>query len=128
VEDEPTVRSFVVSTLERAGYRVLVAGSPAEATALTDGLQEPIELLLTDLLLPDINGRVLAERLVATRPSMRVVVMSGYGSDLAAGSESAAAFLAKPFTRDELLTIVAKTLAESRSNRSRRAGRRPPCL
>ena len=43
---------------------------------------------------------------------MRVVVMSGYGSDLTAGSESALAFLAKPFTRDELLTIVAKTLAE----------------
>jgi len=75
-------------------------------------LQEPIELLLTDLLLPDTNGRALAQRLVASRPSMRVVVMSGYGSDLTVGSESALAFLAKPFTRDELLTIVAKTLAE----------------
>jgi PAS domain S-box-containing protein len=112
VEDEPTVRSFVVTSLERVGYRVLVAGSPAEAAALTDGLQERIELLLTDLLLPGTNGRALADRLVASRPSMRVVVMSGYGSDLTAGSESTLTFLAKPFTRDELLTIVAKTLAE----------------
>jgi CheY-like chemotaxis protein len=112
VEDEPTVRTFVVSNLERAGYRVLVAGSPAEATALADGLQEPIELLLTDLLLPETNGRALAERLVVSRPSMRLVVMSGYGSDLTVGPESAPAFLAKPFTRDELLAIVAKTLAE----------------
>ncbi|MGZ6266817.1 MAG: PAS domain S-box protein [Candidatus Limnocylindrales bacterium] len=113
VEDEPTVRSFVVISLERVGYRVLVAGSSAEAAALTGGLQEPIDLLLTDLLLPDTNGRALAERLVASRPSMRVVVMSGYGSDLTVGPESGPAFLAKPFTRDELLTIVAKTLAES---------------
>jgi DNA-binding NtrC family response regulator len=90
-------------------------------------LQEPIELLLTDLLLPDTNGRALAERLVATRPSMRVLVMSGYGSDLTVGSESALAFLAKPFTRDELLTIVAKTLAESsRPSRSGAAHIRRP--
>ncbi|MGZ6272854.1 MAG: PAS domain S-box protein [Candidatus Limnocylindrales bacterium] len=127
VEDEPTVRSFVVISLERVGYRVLVAGSPAEAAALTGGLQEPIDLLLTDLLLPDTNGRALAERLVASRPSMRVVVMSGYGSDLTVGPESGPAFVAKPFTRDELLTIVAKTLAEpSRPSLSGAAqGRRP---
>ncbi|MGZ6266212.1 MAG: hypothetical protein ACXWN4_04850, partial [Candidatus Limnocylindrales bacterium] len=78
-------------------------------------------------LLPDTNGRALAERLVASRPSMRVVVMSGYGSDLTVGPESGPAFVAKPFTRDELLTIVAKTLAEpSRPSLSGAAqGRRP---
>jgi CheY-like chemotaxis protein len=114
VEDEPAVRAFVVSTLEREGYRVLVAGSPAEAVALTGGLDDPIELLLTDVVLPDTNGQVLAKRLVATRPSMRVVLMSGYGAHMGDMTpESALAFLAKPFTRDELLTIVAKTLAES---------------
>jgi PAS domain S-box-containing protein len=114
VEDEPAVRAFVVSTLEREGYRVLVAGSPAEAGALTGGLDDPIELLLTDVVLPDTNGQVLAKRLVATRPSMRVVLMSGYGAHMGDMTpEGTATFLAKPFTRDELLTIVAKTLAES---------------
>jgi CheY-like chemotaxis protein len=114
VEDDPAVRAFVVSTLEREGYRVLVAGSPAEAVALTGGLDDPIELLLTDVVLPDTNGQVLAKRLVAARPSMRVVLMSGYGGDMGdITPEGTATFLAKPFTRDELLTIVAKALAEA---------------
>jgi hypothetical protein len=112
VEDEPAVRAFVVSTLEREGYRVLVAGSPAEAVALTGGLDDPIDLLLTDVVLPDTNGQVLAKRLVAGRPSMRVVLMSGYGADLDAQSEGTGTFLAKPFSRVELTTIVAKALAE----------------
>jgi two-component system cell cycle sensor histidine kinase/response regulator CckA len=125
VEDAPTVRTFVVSTLQRAGYRVLVAGSPAEAVALTDGLDEPIELLLTDLIMPDTNGRVLAQRLVAARPSMRVVVMSGYGaSPESVPPRGTAGFLAKPFSRDELMTTVAQALAGP-SRPSRMARHRP---
>jgi two-component system cell cycle sensor histidine kinase/response regulator CckA len=75
VEDEPVVRGFVVSTLERAGYHVLVAGSPAEAVALTEGLDERIDVLVSDLIMPETNGQVLAERLLARRPSMRVILM-----------------------------------------------------
>ena len=83
VEDEPAVRALVVSTLERAGYRVMVAASPAEAVALTEGLDAPIDLLLTDLIMPGGNGQALAERLLQKRPSMRVMLMSGYGAGLA---------------------------------------------
>ena len=113
VEDEPTVRSFAASMLERAGYRVLVAASAAEATALTEARDGPIDLLLTDMVMPDINGQALAERLVAGRPSLRVILMSGYDPNLAAvpvGSQSH--FLAKPFGREELTSLVARVLAD----------------
>jgi CheY-like chemotaxis protein len=112
-EDEPAVRSFVVSTLERAGYRVLVAGSPAEAVALTDGLDEPIDLLLTDMVMPGSSGQALAERLTAGRPSLRVVLMSGYDPELAAHPMAGSfLFLAKPFGGDELTAAVARALSE----------------
>jgi hypothetical protein len=118
VEDEPGVRGFVVATLERARYHVLVAGSPAEAVALTEGLDDRIDVLVTDLIMPGTNGQVLAERLVARRPSMRVVLMSGYGASLEASSEGGYRFLAKPFGRDDLIAVVATALAEGEIARS----------
>ena len=118
VEDEPGVRGFVVSTLERAGYHVLVAGSAAEAVALTEGLAERIDVLVTDLIMPETNGQVLAERLLARRPSMRVVLMSGYGANLEASADSSYRFLAKPFGRDDLIAAVATALAEGETARS----------
>jgi len=118
VEDEPGVRGFVVATLERARYHVLVAGSPAEAVALTEGLDDRIDVLVTDLIMPGTNGQVLAERLVARRPSMRVVLMSGYGASLEASSEGGYRFLAKPFGREDLIAAVATALAEGEIARS----------
>jgi PAS domain S-box-containing protein len=118
VEDEPVVRGFVVSTLERAGHHVLVAGSPAEALALTEGLDERIDVLVSDLIMPETNGQVLAERLLARRPSMRVVLMSGYGAGLEASADTNYRFLAKPFGRDELMAAVATALAEGETARS----------
>ena len=113
VEDEPSVRALAVSTLERAGYRVMVAGSPAEAVALTEGLDSPIDLLLTDLIMPESNGQVLAMRLLQKRPSMRVVLMSGYVAGLGpVVADSEFRFLAKPFGRDELAAAVASALSE----------------
>ncbi len=112
VEDESGVRGFVVSTLERAGYHVLVAGSPAEAVALTEGLDERIDVLVTDLIMPETNGQALAERLVARRPGLRVVLMSGYGASLEAAAADNYRFLAKPFGRDDLIAAVAIALAE----------------
>jgi two-component system cell cycle sensor histidine kinase/response regulator CckA len=113
VEDESTVRGFVVATLERVGYRVLVAASPAEAIALADGLDETIDLLLTDLVMPTMGGQALAERLMESRPDLRVVLMSGYDPDLVAAPMSGPFhFVAKPFGGDELLAVVARVLAE----------------
>ncbi len=114
VEDEPAVRALVVSTLERAGYRVMVTASPAEAIALAEGLDAPIDLLLTDLIMPGANGQALAERLLQKRPSMRVVLMSGYGAGLGPITTDAPFhFIAKPFGRDELMTAVARVLSDA---------------
>ncbi len=111
VEDDPAVRAFVVGSLEHAGYRVLVAGSSAQAVALTEGLDDTIDLLLTDLVMPGGNGRALAERLLARRPLLQVVLMSGY--DLASadgGIDGRFRFLAKPFGADELTATVRQEL------------------
>jgi PAS domain S-box-containing protein len=114
VEDEPVVRALVVSILERSGYRVLVAGSAAEAVALAEGLDEPIDLLLTDLMMPVTNGQVLAEQLLKVRPALRVVLMSGYGAGLGPmPADGKFRFIAKPFGREELTALVAKVLSES---------------
>jgi hypothetical protein len=113
VEDDDAVRAFVVAALEHAGYRVLVAASPAQATALSDGLSEPIDLLLTDLVMPGGNGRDLAERLLADRPSLRVVLMSGYDAAFnEVGPGDRFHFLAKPFDADQLAAAVRLALGE----------------
>jgi PAS domain S-box-containing protein len=113
VEDDAAVRAFVVATLERAGYRVLVAASPAQAAVLSEGLAETVDLLLTDLVMPGENGRDLAERLLVSRRSLRVVLMSGY--DAAPPEDrhdDRFIFLAKPFGADELVAAVRQALAE----------------
>jgi len=113
VDDDAAVRAFVVATLERAGYRVLVAASPAQAAVLSEGLAETVDLLLTDLVMPGENGRDLAERLLVSRRSLRVVLMSGY--DVAPPEDrhdDRFTFLAKPFGADELVAAVRQALAE----------------
>jgi hypothetical protein len=125
-EDEAAVRAFVVAALERAGHRVLVAGSAAEAEALTRGLSERIDVLLTDLVMPDWSGQLLAQRLVTARPDLRVITMSGYGDGLTgahAGAvpagfgpvtpDGSTRFLAKPFSREELTAMVDAIMAEA---------------
>jgi PAS domain S-box-containing protein len=111
VEDNSAVRAFVVATLEHAGHRVLATASPAQAAALSDGLAESIDLLLTDLAMPGGNGRDLAKRLLASRPSLRVLLMSGYD---AAINEVAPErrVLAKPFEAGELISAVRQALSE----------------
>ena len=113
VEDDAAVRAFVVATLEHAGHHVLVAASPAQAAVLSEGLAESIDLLLTDLAMPGGNGRDLAARLLVRRPSLRVVLMSGYDAaprdDL---RDDRFHFLAKPFGADELAAAVRQALAE----------------
>jgi two-component system, cell cycle sensor histidine kinase and response regulator CckA len=112
VEDEPAVRGYVASTLERAGYRVLVAGSPAEAVTIAGATSGRIDVLVTDMVMPDLNGLALARQLVADRPTLRVVLMSGYDPSLATvPADGAFRFLAKPFGREELTGAVAHALA-----------------
>ncbi len=111
VEDEPAVRRLVSRTLERAGYAVLVADSAASAAALWS--RTPVDLLLTDIVMPGVNGPELARRFRAARPDARVVFMSGYAEGTLidrAAHEAEGVFLQKPFTPDELAFRVRQVL------------------
>ena len=108
VEDDDDVRDFVRLVLELGGYHVLVAEDGARALELARSSSDPIDLLLSDLLMPNLNGRQLAARLVQVRPSVKVMHMSGYpgiASERAEG-RSDTTFLQKPFSADELLRAV----------------------
>jgi PAS domain S-box-containing protein len=109
VEDEEIVRGLTERMLGRSGYRVLTAATPQEATrhcAEHDGV---IHLLLTDVVMPQTNGKVLYEALVQQRPELRVLFMSGYTDDVIAHHgvlEEGTPFLSKPFTSSDLALKV----------------------
>ncbi|MGZ8413274.1 MAG: ATP-binding protein [Gemmatirosa sp.] len=113
VEDEDAVRAIARETLARRGYQVLVAPDGPGAIALARRHTTPIDLLLTDVIMPGMHGRELAEALLRDRPAMRVLFMSGYTEDevLHRGiSTEALAFIAKPFTPDTLAARVRDVL------------------
>jgi hypothetical protein len=113
VDDEPGVRDLIRTVLTHAGYRTLVAGGPAEAVELSKTHPEPIALLLTDIILPGMSGRELAEVLGPQRPQMRLLYVSGYTTQRAyfqGAREGAAAFLAKPFSPAALRSKVCEVL------------------
>ena len=114
VEDEESVRTIVRGVLEEAGYAVVAAGSPHEAEALFAEQQDRADLLLTDVVMPGMDGRKLYERLAAQRPGLKVLYMSGY-ADATRGAASplggAASSLPKPFTPVDLLNEVRKALS-----------------
>ncbi len=110
IEDEATVREFVQIVLERHGHRVLAAASGAEARALFDRYADDVDLVLTDVILPDRSGPELARALSARRPELPVVYMSGYtDAELERHGVNSAdgEFLQKPFSIDSLMTRVA---------------------
>jgi PAS domain S-box-containing protein len=113
VEDETPVRQLAVKILTRRGYTVLDAASGQDALAVARAYPERIDLLLTDVVMPGMGGRELAERIVAEMPSVRVLYTSGYTDDdiVRYGvTEHDAPFLPKPFTPDELGAAVRKAL------------------
>jgi two-component system, cell cycle sensor histidine kinase and response regulator CckA len=115
VEDEDLVRALARRVLEHNGYRVLEASSPLAALTLSSGHEGPIDLLLTDVVMPGMSGKRLAEQLVATRPQLRTLFMSGYSDDAIAehGVEGAWAdvdFIAKPFAVEHLVEKVREAL------------------
>jgi two-component system cell cycle sensor histidine kinase/response regulator CckA len=109
VEDEAAVRELVRRVLEDAGYRVLLAEKPSQAERLL-GEEESIDLMLTDVVMPEMSGYELATRTLERRPEIRMMFMSGY-SHPAAGSQAVRGeLLQKPFTTDELTRTIRKTL------------------
>ncbi|HEU0104588.1 MAG TPA: response regulator, partial [Vicinamibacteria bacterium] len=113
VEDAEALRLLVRELLENAGYTVLDAEAPDKALSLVEATPARIHLLLTDMVMPRMNGQELAHRITALKPEARVVFMSGY-SDQAMGDQSTlepgAVFLQKPFTMDALLKTIRRAL------------------
>jgi two-component system, cell cycle sensor histidine kinase and response regulator CckA len=113
VEDEPSVLSLGERILSDQGYAVLTAGSPEQALSLAVAHSGPIHLLLTDIVMPGMNGRDLYHRLVGQRPELRVVFMSGYTADVIAHQgilDEGVDFLQKPFSRQTLAAKVREVL------------------
>lgn len=107
VEDQNDVRTLVRDMLKRLGYRVLDVGEPGEALAIVAKVSGPIDLLVTDVVLPGMSGTELAQRLAGSNPSLKVLFMSGYTQNAIGGElPRGAAFLQKPFTLSSLGTKV----------------------
>jgi PAS domain S-box-containing protein len=113
VEDEVAVRKAVVRILSDGGYSILQAAGPASALDLARQWSGPIDLLLTDIVMPDLSGDELARELRKARPDLRVVYMTGYSGEMDAASlRIDGPVVQKPFTRDSLLAAVAGALLE----------------
>jgi len=113
VEDQPEVRSLLSDALEMLGYRVLTAAHPDDGLALVDEHAEEIDLVLTDIVMPGMNGPEMAQRLMLRHPLLRVLYLSGHGSEALAPlgvPEGSASVLKKPFTMDALVERVAGAL------------------
>jgi PAS domain S-box-containing protein len=112
VEDEAMLRVLTRNILERHGYVILEAGNGKEACEIVDQNRNTIHLLLTDVVMPGMNGRDLAELLVGSRPNLKILYMSGYtGQGIGQGVLPAGChFLSKPFSRDNLAKKVREVL------------------
>jgi PAS domain S-box-containing protein len=112
-EDDGQVRALTLRTLTRLGYTVLETKTGAEALAVCESHPRPIHLLLTDVIMPDLTGKALAERVVLRRSGLEVLYMSGYTSDVIVPHgvlDEHVALLQKPFTPDQLARAVRRAL------------------
>jgi two-component system cell cycle sensor histidine kinase/response regulator CckA len=113
VEDDDQVRAIVRSVLRRAGYTVLDARNGSDAMLLCEQQKGPIHLLLTDIVMPLMSGKQLAERMVGMRPETRILYMSGYADNTIIEHgvvEPSAAFLSKPIVPESLLRKLRQVL------------------
>ena len=113
VEDQPEVLSFLADALQALGYRVLTAAHPDDGLALGDEHAEEIDLVLTDVVMPGMNGPEMAQRLIFRHPCLRVLYLSGYDRETLGPlgvPEEGPDFLKKPFTMDALVKRVSGAL------------------
>lgn len=105
VEDEAPLLKFAKAMLERLGYKVLTADSPSQAIAAAGDFNGRIHLLMTDMVLPEMSGRELSDKIILVRPDIKCLFMSGYTADVMAHNgilDEGIHFLEKPFTMDDL--------------------------
>ncbi len=113
VEDEPAILKMTTIMLERQGYTLLVASSPGEAIRLAGEHSGRIDLLLTDVVMPEMNGRDLAKNLLSICPSLKYLFMSGYTADIIAHHgilDEGEHFIQKPFSLKELTAKLREVL------------------
>jgi CheY-like chemotaxis protein len=112
-EDEPVVGDLILTTLRRAGYQVLAATDGRRAIELLDADDEAIDLLVSDVVMPHIGGIELVDLARARRPSLPIILISGYSADLLDRDavREGVTLLQKPFTAQRLTEVVRDTLA-----------------
>ena len=114
VEDQPEILALTTVLLERLGYRVLAAPTPSDAVRLADEHPGRIDLLVTDIVMPEMNGRALASRLLVRRPALECLFMSGYPADVIARHgvmDQGVHFIQKPFSVGAFGAKVREVLA-----------------
>ena len=113
VEDDPVVLKVVHSVLERAGFRVITATNSTQAIEMEGGFHDTIHLLLSDVMMPDMSGPVIARILKKYRPAMRVMLMSGYPGGDMLFLNYGWHFIEKPFLPAKLVERVNDVLHSS---------------
>ncbi len=113
VDDEPEIRKLVSAMITQAGYHAITADSGEHAITMYRTLKAPIELLITDVVAPGMSGPMLAEKLSALQPNLKVLYISGYDNTQVVQKyvvERGHALLSKPFTIEELRSKIAQLL------------------
>jgi len=109
-EDEALLRELGETILTQAGYTVLTVYRRDEVISLLESYSEPVDILLTDVVMPEISSRELIALVQARWPNIQVIYMSGYSSDDLTDIDHKAAFLQKPFTPAELMATIRKVM------------------
>ncbi|MGK2904806.1 MAG: response regulator, partial [Desulfuromonadales bacterium] len=115
VEDDKMLLQLLTSMLKESGYTVLAAATTARAQTLVEEHPGPIHLLISDIIMPVMNGKELSEKLMPLRPDMKVLFLSGYSADIISSQgviEDKTPFLQKPFSLEELTSKVREVLAD----------------
>jgi two-component system, cell cycle sensor histidine kinase and response regulator CckA len=113
VDDEFAILLLVKKMLESVGYHALTADTPAEALRLAEGYAGEIHLLMTDVIMPEMNGRVLAERIQSLHPNLKCMYMSGYTGNIISKHgmmKHGVHFIQKPFSLKELALKIREVL------------------
>ncbi len=112
VDDDEAVRGFTRRILIQQGFNIIEASDGAEALEVASTYARPIDLLLTDVIMPRVNGLLLAQGMLQQRPGIRVLYMSGYvEKSLLVAKHPESIFLQKPFTPETLIVAVRQVLA-----------------